>query len=114
LGGDGYALVTFYALGTQNSITAISGITITNFQGSDSTGSATTNGNTYTVYVLKSTGITYTINYTSAVATTIYLFAVGGGGGGCQSAGGAGGVFSDGIPVVAGTGTIYHYHWCRW
>ena len=105
-GGDGYALVTFYGLATAGTITALSGISITNFQLNDTTGSATTNGNVYTAYVLKSTGITYTINYTSAVATTIYLFAVGGGGGAGQGGGGAGGVFSDGIPVVAGTGTI--------
>ena len=53
---------------------------------------STYNGITYNVYTFTQIGGTYTINYTCAVQTMIYILAVGGGGGGgAANSGGSGG-----------------------
>lgn len=84
-------------------------LSVVNFQSSDITGTATTNGSLYNVYVFTKTGITYTINYNFIGAVTIYVLAVGGGGaGGCNGGGGggAGGVIMLPVSIPMGTGTI--------
>ena len=83
-------------------------------------GTSTTNGITYNVYSFQpgtailppaasSSQATYTINYTCALATTIYVLAVGGGGaggGGGGGGGGAGGVVMMPVQIPAGSNTI--------
>lgn len=83
-------------------------------------GTSTTNGITYNVYSFQpgtsilppaatSSQATYTINYTCALATTIYVLAVGGGAGGNSGGGGgggAGGVVMTPISIPIGTSTI--------
>ena len=56
---------------------------ITNWQSTDVSGTSITNGINYQVYVFKSTGITYTVNY-SVGGSYMYVLAVGGGGSGCN------------------------------
>uniref|UniRef100_A0A6C0HTG9 Glycine-rich domain-containing protein n=1 Tax=viral metagenome TaxID=1070528 RepID=A0A6C0HTG9_9ZZZZ len=84
---------------------------VTNNQSGDQIGTyETTDGITYNVYVLKTTGITYTINYTVNNSSSLYVLAVGGGGGGgCNGGGGggAGGVIMTTVPLTTGnTGNI--------
>ena len=84
------------------------------------TGASATNGISYNVYSFQpGTGVlpaassssqaTYTINYSCANATTVYVLAVGGGGaggGGGGGGGGAGGVVMLPINLPAGSNTI--------
>ena len=86
---------------------------ITNFQSTDVSGLTVSNGNNFNVYAFKSAGVSYTINYTCAKATTAYVLAVGGGasgGGYWGGGGGAGGVVMATIPLpvtpIASTITI--------
>ena len=69
---------------------------VANFpSGADVTGTSVTNGITYNVYAFRTTGVSYTVNYSCKSATQIYVLAVGGGGAGgyyAASGGGAGGV----------------------
>jgi len=81
---------------------------ITNFLSTDASGAATTNGVTYNVYAFKTTGTSYTVNYSCAGDTIIYVLAVGGGGGGGAygcGGGGAGGVVMT-PAYISGSGTI--------
>jgi hypothetical protein len=84
---------------------------VTNNQSGDQIGTyETTDEITYNVYVFKTTGINYTINYTVNNSSSLYLLAVGGGGGGgCNGGGGggAGGVIMTTVPLTTGnTGNI--------
>jgi hypothetical protein len=81
---------------------------VTNLQAGDSVGTATTNGIKYNVYAFKTTGINYTINYTS-LGTQIYVLAVGGGGTAYTDnagGGGGGGVVMNAVNIPNGTNTI--------
>jgi len=78
------------------------------YTAADVNGTSTTNGINYKVYSFTSVSTTtsYTVNYSCATATTIYVLAVGGGGGGGSyvgSGGGAGGVVM--LPVTVPPGT---------
>ena len=95
------------------SITVSSAI---NFSGSDVQGTVIVGGITYNVYVFKSTGVAYTVNYTCGKACQISVFAVGGGGGGGGGdadggkggnggVGGGGGGGSNGVNPGSGGGT---------
>ena len=69
------------------------------------TGTAITNGVTYNVYTFlnSTTSASYTVTYSCAAQTTIYVLAVGGGGGGnISSGGGAGGVVMMPVTLPAG------------
>ena len=83
-------------------------------------GTSTSNGINYNVYSFQpgtsilppaatSSQATYTINYTCALATTIYVLAVGGGGSGNGYAGGGGGasgVVMTPVSLASGSGSI--------
>ena len=85
-----------------------------------SNGTAVTNGITYNVYSFQpgtgrlpaassSSQATYTVNYSCAGATTVYVLAVGGGGGGCSGGGGGGGgggVVMTPVNIPSGTGSM--------
>ena len=78
---------------------------------SDVSGTTITNGINYKVYSFTSTSVvtTYTVNYSCANATQIYVLAVGGGGSGGSGGGGgggAGGVVMNPINIPAGSGAI--------
>jgi len=74
--------------------------TVANFQSSDVSGIAITGSATYNVYAFKTTGVSYTVNYSTTVPTLIYVLAVGGGGGGGSfGSGGAGGGGVAMVPV---------------
>ena len=127
-GASGWLNATYvftpYVLGTPGpAVTIISGSaltgsnfqvpSVTNFQTTDVMGTSVTNGVNYNVMVFKRTGITYTVNYTAASASYVYLLAVGGGGSSClgttsgdSGGGGGGGVVMLPVFVPAGTGTI--------
>jgi hypothetical protein len=65
---------------------------VANFpSGVDVTGTSVTNGITYNVYSFRTTGTSYTVNYSCPSPTTIYVLAVGGGGAGSNWTGGGGG-----------------------
>ncbi len=84
-------------------------------------GTSTTNGITYNVYAFKppslapsatTSQLSYTVNYSCANATIIYVLAVGGGGGGGSASfngdagGGAGGVVMTPVYLPAGSSSI--------
>ena len=84
--------------------------TITNWQGSDQTGTSVYNGITYKVYSFLSTSVTYTLTYTCNISSYIYVLAVGGGGSGaCSGSNGQGGGGGGGgvvmMPVLLPAGT---------
>ena len=83
---------------------------VSNFpSGADVTGTSVTNGITYNVYAFRTTGTTYTVNYSCASATQIYVLAVGGGGAGggyTGAGGGAGGVVMMPVNLPSTSGTI--------
>jgi hypothetical protein len=65
---------------------------ITNWNNStDVLGTSIFNGITYKIYAFKSTGVTYSFNYSCSSTSNIYILAVGGGGGGGLDQGGGGG-----------------------
>ena len=91
-----------------NSVTASASPFTYPVTAADAYGATTTNGTNYNVYSFTSVSTTtsYTMNYSCATASTIYVLAVGGGGGGGSyvgSGGGAGGVVM--LPVTVPPGT---------
>jgi len=84
--------------------------TITNWSNTtDVSGTSITNGITYNVYAFKTTGVTYTITYSSNTSTYCYVLAVAGGGGGSSGGGGGGGgggVVMTPVNVPSSSGTI--------
>ena len=83
-------------------------LSISNFQSTDISGIVVNNNVLYNVYVFKSTGITYNINYTFGNNVTMYVLAVGGGGGGGEGGGGGGGgVVMQTLTVPPGTSSMY-------
>jgi len=83
---------------------------VANFpSGADVTGTSVTNGITYNVYAFRTTGVSYTVNYSCKSATQIYVLAVGGGGGSgtyYSGGGGGGGVIMTPVSVPSGSGSI--------
>ena len=103
---------TYYLLGnpspvTINSIVASASPYIYPVTSADVSGTSITNGINYNVFSFASVSTTtsYTINYSCAFATTIYVLAVGGGGAGGTygGGGGAGGVVMMPVYLQAGT-----------
>jgi hypothetical protein len=83
-------------------------LSISNFQSTDISGIVVNNNVLYNVYVFKSTGLFYNINYTFGNNVTMYVLAVGGGGGGGEGGGGGGGgVVMQTLTVPPGTSSIY-------
>ena len=87
----------------------INTIGITNLQSGDVYGNVVSNGVTYNVYALKTPNTAYTFQYSSRVATQIFVLAVAGGGAGSNwtgGGGGGGGVIMTPISMPSGSSTI--------
>lgn len=112
--GKSYTADTYFIFGrplTINSVATSASPYTYPVTAADVKGTSTTNGINYNVYSFTSvsTTTTYTVNYTCANATTIYVLAVGGGGSGSSSGGGgggAGGVVMNPILLPAGSSSI--------
>ena len=114
--GKAYTADTYFIFGkpapvTINSVVASASPFIYPVTTADVSGTSITNGINYKVlsFASVSTTTSYTVNYTCASATTIYVLAVGGGGSGGYGGaggGGGGGVVMNPISIPSGSGTI--------
>jgi len=114
--GKAYTADTYFIFGkpapvTINSVVASASPNKYPYTVADISGTSVTNGINYNVLSFTSVSATtsYTVNYTCAFSTTIYVLAIGGGGSGGTgqgSGGGAGGVVMNPVILPVGSNTI--------